>query len=195
MRRFLFFGFLATVTCACIALVWVAIEISHQSTRDEARPSDVIVVLGAAEYMGRPSPVLKARLDHALDLYNQGIAPLVLVTGGFGEKSRFTEAEAARDYLVQNKVPSEDILMELEGTSTFQSIAAATEIFERMNLKSCVVVSDGYHIYRAKKMLERRGIRAYGSPRYSSSEDVRRRAWLYLRQAAGYWVWYLNLAR
>lgn len=195
MRRFLFFGFLTALTCACIALIWVAVEIWHQSTRDEARPSDVIVVLGAAEYMGRPSPVLKARLDHALALYNQGIAPLVLVTGGFGEKSRFTEAEAARDYLVRNKVPSEDILMELEGTSTFQSIAAVTEIFERMNLKSCVVVSDGYHIYRAKKMLERRGIRAYGSPRYSSSEDVRRRAWLYLRQAAGYWVWYLNLAR
>jgi len=195
MRRLFFFGLMAVILIACVALVWVTVEVAYQANIDEARNADVILVLGAAEYMGRPSPVLKARLDHALDLYRKRLAPLILVTGGFGAGSRFTEAEAARDYLVQKGVPSEDILLELDGTSTFQSIAAAAEIFDRLDLDACIVVSDGYHVFRAKKMLEARGIRAYGSPRVSSLDDPWLQIKLYLRQAAGYWVWYLNLAR
>lgn len=195
MRKFLLLGFLVAVVCACTALVWVATEIGRQSSLDEARSADVILVLGAAEYMGRPSPVLRARLDHALMLYKKGIAPRILVTGGFGENSRFTEAEAGRDYLVQNGVPSENILMELEGTTTLQSLAGAAEILTLMDLDSCIIVSDGYHIFRAKRMLESRGVHAYGSPRYSSSGGFWHEWWLYLRQSAGYWLWYLNLSR
>ncbi len=195
MRRLFIFSLLLALLAAGLALVWVAVEIAYQANIDEARNADVILVLGAAEYMGRPSPVLKARLDHALDLYEKELAPLILVTGGFGVGSRFTEAEAARDYLVQKRVPSEDIILEMEGTSTFQSIAAAAEIFDRLDFDSCIVVSDGYHVFRAKKMLEARGIRAYGSPRQPLTEDTWRDIKLYFRQSAGYWVWYLNLAR
>jgi uncharacterized SAM-binding protein YcdF (DUF218 family) len=180
---------------AVSVLGWTAWEIAEQSERDEALRADVILVLGAAEYLGKPSPVLKLRLDHALDLYRRRLAPMVLVTGGASESSRFTEAEAARDYLVKNSVPAQDILLETEGTSTLQSIAASAEILDRMNMKSCIVVSDGYHIFRAKRMLEHRGVRAYGSPRHGAPESLTRRARLYVRQSAGYWIWRLGLAR
>lgn len=180
---------------AVSVLGWTAWEIAEQSERDEAQRADVILVLGAAEYLGKPSPVLKLRLDHALDLYRRKLAPMFLVTGGAGKSSRFTEADAARDYLVKNGVPAQDILLESEGTSTLQSIAASAEILDRMNLKTCIVVSDGYHIFRAKSMLEHRGVRAYGSPRHGASESLTRRTKFYLRQSAGYWLWRLGLAR
>jgi uncharacterized SAM-binding protein YcdF (DUF218 family) len=176
-------------------LGWTALEIAEQSERDEARRADVILVLGAAEYLGKPSPVLRLRLDHALELYHQRLAPRFLVTGGASESSRFTEAEAARDYLVKNGVPAQDILLEPEGTSTLQSIAASAEILDQMSLRTCIVVSDGYHIFRAKSMLEHHGVRAYGSPRQGASESLTRRARLYVRQSAGYWLWRLGLAR
>src|SRR5579862_2162355 len=147
------------------ALAIIAREIERQSTMDEARPSDVILVLGAAEYRGRPSPVLEARLNHALFLYRQGLATRILTTGGKGGDPTFTEGEVARAYLSKHNIPSEAIIVESEGESTVHSTAAAAEIMRRMNLQSCIVVSDGYHIYRVKKMLEFQGMSVYGSPR------------------------------
>src|SRR5579885_1781089 len=150
------------------ALAWLfytARQIRLQSTRDEAQPADIIVVLGAAEYRGRPSPVLQARLNHALFLYLQGLAPRILTTGGKGKDPKYSEGEVAHAYLSRHGVPSEAILVESEGGSTVQSLAGAVEIMRRMNLQSCIVVSDGYHIYRVKKMLETEGMKVYGSPR------------------------------
>src|SRR5580658_10729120 len=164
----------------------VARQIRLQSTVDEARPADVIVVLGAAEYRGRPSPVLEARLNHALFLYLQNLAPRILTTGGKGGDPTFTEGEVAHAYLARRGVPSEAILVESEGGSTVQSIAAAAEIMRRMNLRSCIVVSDGYHIYRVKKMLESQGMDVFGSPRPSVPRDTWDTRWLYFRQAIAY---------
>ena len=160
---------------------------------DEARRADVIIVLGAAEYRGRPSPVLKARLDHGLELYRQKLAPRILTTGGAGGDPHFTEGEVGRAYLVSQGVPSEAVIVESEGDSTVHSMTAAAEIMRRMNLKSAIVVSDGYHIFRAKKMLEFRGVEVYGSPRPSPP----RRQWqewrLYIRQAIGYILWSIGI--
>ncbi len=114
-------------------------------------------MLGAAEYRGRPSPVLGARLNHALFLYRKGLAPRILTTGGSGGDPTFTEGEVARAYLTKHDIPSEAVMVESEGESTVDSTAAAAEIMRRMNLGSCIVVSDGYHIYRVKKMLEFQG--------------------------------------
>src|ERR1700689_280895 len=122
-----------------VSLSSVARAIERQSTVDEARPVDVLVVLGAAEYRGRPSPVLEARLNHALFLYRQGYAPRILTTGGKGGDPTFTEGEVAHAYLARHGVPSEAILVESEGETTVQSIAAAVEIMRRMNLRSCTV--------------------------------------------------------
>ena len=175
-------------------VIYVSIEIGRQSTRDETRSADVILVLGAAEYRGRPSPVLKARLDHALYLYGSKMAPILITTGGAGGDPDFTEGGVGRSYLIEHDVPSEAIIVEPEGETTAHSITAAGEIMQRMGMKSCILVSDGYHIFRAKKMLEFRGIKVYGSPRQSSAKEDPEQWWLYVRQSVGYLLWSMGLS-
>ncbi len=172
----------------------VARDIRLQSTVDEVRPADVILVLGAAEYRGKPSPVLEARLNHALFLYRQRWAPRILTTGGAGGDPTFTEGEVGRAYLSSHGIPSEAILTETQGSSTVESTVAAAEIMRRLDLKSCIVVSDGYHIYRVKKMLESQGMDVFGSPRPSEPRDTWRERWLYFRQAIAYGLWRIGIA-
>jgi len=188
------------VLIGCVLAVWLALwlgttagAIQRQSTIDEARSADVIVVLGAAEYRGRPSPVLEARLNHALFLYREGLAPRILTTGGAGGDPRFTEGEVARAYLSKHDIPSEAVIVESEGDSTVYSTAAAAEIMRRLNLHSCIVVSDGYHIYRVKKMLESEGMAVYGSPRPSEPREDWRERWLYFRQAIAFGLWRVGI--
>ncbi len=169
--------------------LYVYVQVWRQADRDEAAAADAIVVFGAAEYRGRPSPVLKARLDHGLDLYRRGLAPRIITTGGHGGDPQFTEGEVARNYLAQNNVPSESILVESAAETTMESAAAVAEMMDQRRLRSCIVVSDGYHIYRVKKMLESRGIGALGSPRSPGSDSPARRGWYYARQALGYVLW------
>ncbi len=172
---------------AVIAVLSVRVE--RQSQRDEARPADVILVLGAAEYRGRPSPVLKARLDHALELYARGFAPRIMTTGGAGGETVYTEGTVGRAYLAGHGVPPEAIIVEDEGESTVQSTITAVEIMQRMGLRSAIVVSDGYHIYRVKRMLQARGILAYGSPRKENGGGDLRDYWNDVKQAIGYLLW------
>lgn len=188
-------AFLVGATLGAALIVGRAfVEIRKQSKLDEARPADIIIVLGAAEYRGRPSPVLQARLNHALFLYLQHMAPRILTTGGAGGDPTFTEGGVAHNYLSRHGVPSEAILVESEGESTVHSITAAAEIMRRMQLRSCIVVSDGYHIYRVKKMLESRGITVYGSPRpQEPNGESLQQHWLYVRQAIAYWLWRLGI--
>ena len=172
----------------------VAHDIRLESRIDEVQPADVIIVLGAAEYRGRPSPVLQARLNHALLLYLQGMAPRILTTGGKGDDPTYSEGEVAHAYLSRHGVPSEAILVESEGDSTVRSIAGAREIMRRMDLKSCIVVSDGYHIYRVKKMLEGMGMKVYGSPRPAGPPlEGWRQDWVYTRQAIAYELWRIGI--
>jgi len=186
----------AAVALALVSskVVHVADEIRQQSVIDEARPADAIIVLGAAEYRGKPSPVLEARLNHALFLYLQGLAPRIITTGGAGGDPVFTEGSVGRSYLSARGVPPEAIVVEREAESTAQSVAAVAEIMRRMNLRSAIVVSDGYHIFRVKKMLESSGYQVYGSPRPSVPPGEWRERWLYLRQALGYLLWRLHIA-
>jgi len=171
----------------------IARDIERQSTVDEAQPADVILVLGAAEYRGKPSPVLEARLNHALFLYRQGLAPRILTTGGKGGDPVFSEGEVGRAYLSKHEIPSEAVIVESEGATTVESITAAAEIMRRLNLKSCIVVSDGYHIYRVKKMLESQGMSVYGSPRPEAPRTEWREQWLYFRQAVAYALWRVGI--
>jgi uncharacterized SAM-binding protein YcdF (DUF218 family) len=179
----------AALSIAILVTAWVSTKIEQQANRDEARPADVILVLGAAEYRGRPSPVLKARLDHALELYRKRFAPSILTTGGAGGDPVFTEGTVGRDYLAAQGVPAEKVVVETEGSSTVASIALAGEIMRRMGMRSVIVVSDGYHIYRVKKMLEQDGLAVYGSPRIERTHDSLRERWNYVKQAVGYMLW------
>jgi len=176
-----------------IKLFSVATAIRRQSNVEEARPADVILVLGAAEYRGRPSPILEARLNHALFLYRQGLAPRVITTGGKGGDPMFTEGEVGRAYLSRHGIPSEAIIVESEGETTVHSTAAAAEIMRRMGLQSCIVVSDGYHIYRVKRMLQFQGINVYGSPRPSEPRHGWRQEWIYLKQAIAFGLWRIGI--
>ncbi len=172
-----------------IYIAYLSVRIEQQSFRDEARPADVILVLGAAEYRGRPSPVLRARLDHALALYHQHIAPRIMTTGGAGGDPVFTEGTVGRAYLISRGVPSEAIIVEAEGDTTVRTVTLAGEIFRRMGLRSVVVVSDGYHIYRVKEMLRARGLAVYGSPRKERNPEPLHQQWNCVKQAIGYVLW------
>jgi uncharacterized SAM-binding protein YcdF (DUF218 family) len=173
------FGYLSALT----------VRIGRQSTLDEARPADVIIVMGAAEYRGHPSPVLKLRLDHAADLYQRRLAPYIMTTGGPGGDPSFTEGGVGRSYLIDRGIPPEAIIVEDEGESTAYSLSAATEILRRMGLHSCIIVSDGYHVFRVKHILQREGFTAYGSPRAPGDTNVPKEWWQYFRQAIAYGLW------
>jgi len=184
------FALLLALVAVSAEVTDVAGEIRRQSNLDEAQPADAIIVLGAAEYRGRPSPVLEARLNHALFLYLKHLAPRIITTGGAGGDPVFTEGSVGRSYLSDRGVPPEAIVVEREAGTTAQSVAAVAEIMRRMNLKSAIVVSDGYHIFRVKKMLESSGMRVFGSPRPSQPPDD----WQYYRQAVGYLLWKIGVA-
>ncbi len=183
----------ALVAFVSLEVAQVSQEIQQVSRVDEAQPADAIIVLGAAEYRGRPSPVLEARLNHALLLYLKGMAPRVITTGGAGGDPVFTEGSVGRAYLTQHGVPPEAIVVEREAESTMQSVAAVAEIMRRMNLRSAIVVSDGYHIFRVKKMLESSGLKVYGSPRPSAFPGEWRARWQDVRQAVGYLLWKIGI--
>jgi uncharacterized SAM-binding protein YcdF (DUF218 family) len=172
----------------------LTLEVRTQAMREEARPADVIVILGAAEYNGRPSPVFRSRLDHAFDLYQRKLAPRLVTTGGAGGERVHTEAQVGREYLASRGVPVENIYVEAEGETTAQSTAASAEIIKRMGWKTCIVVSDGYHLFRAKRMMQSHGLECYGSPRPAKDVSSLQAAWLYFRQAVGYSLFELGLS-
>jgi uncharacterized SAM-binding protein YcdF (DUF218 family) len=194
MKRAVWNGSLVLFAVLLVYVAYLTVRIQQQSTSEEARPADVILVLGAAEYRGRPSPVLRARLDHAFDLYERKLAPRILTTGGAGGDPVFTEGGVGRAYLIGLGVPSEAIIVENEGESTLESTSMAAEIMRRMGLHSVIVVSDGYHIFRVKRMLQFRGLEVYGSPRKEQNPDTMHEHWNYLKQAIGYIMWRAGLA-
>jgi uncharacterized SAM-binding protein YcdF (DUF218 family) len=194
MKWLVAIALLAAAAFVSLKVLRVAGEIERESRVEEAQPADAIIVLGAAEYRGRPSPVLEARLNHALILYLKGMAPRVITTGGAGGDPVFTEGSVGRAYLTQHGVPPEAVVVEREGESTAQSVAAVAEIMRRMSLGSAIVVSDGYHIFRVKKMLESSGMKVYGSPRPSTSPGEWRARWQDVKQAVGYLLWRIGIA-
>jgi uncharacterized SAM-binding protein YcdF (DUF218 family) len=132
--------------------------------RDESCPADAIVVFGAAEYNGAPSPVFKARLDHTFDLEERGLAPLIITTGGSGGDASFTEAGVARDYLVQRGTDASKILTEEKSETSYESVKAVSRLLKERHGRTCIAVSDGFHLYRVKIMFAHEGITAFASP-------------------------------
>lgn len=147
---------------------YAAYRIWDQGNRDERPPTDAIVVMGAAQYDGRPSPVFAARLDHAIDLFREGVAPRLIVTGGKREGDRTTEAASARIYAVQHDVPDEAIISEDQSRTTLESIRGVAALMRDQGLESAIFVSDPSHMLRVLRMASDEGITAYGSPTRSS---------------------------
>lgn len=164
-RVMIAFGAVGALWLGTLAMVLYA------GARPLLRPADAILVLGAAQYNGRPSPVLKARLDHAVSLYRQGYAPRMLVTGGVGVGDTLSEGEVARRYVVSSGVPDEVILVEREGATSAESMANAAALMRREGLVSALIVSDSYHMLRLELLARRLGIRPYRAPAPSAPID------------------------
>jgi len=149
-----------------LALAWAAIVVSVavHAARDEAASADAIVVLGAAQYNGRPSPVLRARLDHAATLYQRGLAPVVLVTGGVGLHDTISEANVGRDYLARLGLPSDALIPLPAGDDTYASLAQVRQWFDGRSSRRVLLVSDGFHMLRLRIIAERLDMMPFTSP-------------------------------
>lgn len=173
-----------------VLLAFISARIIRQASQDEARPADAIVVFGAAQYAGRPSPVYRARLDHAFELFRRGIAPVVITSGGAARDPDYTEGGVGRDYLLARGIPENSLIAETQSNDTAQSADRIKGIMRANGMRDCVAVSDEYHVFRIKALLQHAGVTVYVAPRPGSRPRSKlQRAFAVLREAASYLVW------
>jgi uncharacterized SAM-binding protein YcdF (DUF218 family) len=171
-----------TVAVISVSIWLVSISaVVMWSRRDEARPAQAIVVLGAAQYAGRPSPVLRARLDHAIDLWNRHLASLLILTGGTGAGDTTSEAAVGRTYAGKHGVPDSAIVIESLGRTTSESMRAVAGMLEVRGLQSALLVSDPFHMLRLRILARRFGFTPYTSPTQTSPiSPNREERWKYI---------------
>jgi uncharacterized SAM-binding protein YcdF (DUF218 family) len=190
---------LRLLIAAVLALIaWFAItavEIVQTASLEELHSADAIVVFGAAEYSGHPSPVLRARLDHAFELFQRGLAPVVITTGGAAADPSFSEGGVGRDYLMRRGVPERSLIAETQGRDTSESAVRVGVIMHANGLHSCIAVSDAYHVFRIRKLLEHEGIGpVYVAPRPDSRpHSVTQRVIAVLRETTSYSLWRMGI--
>jgi len=187
------YGLITLAVILSLGLFFVGVLclwIYEQGSKDEATQADVIIVLGATQWDGQPSPVLKARLDHAISLYNKRLAPSVILTGGVGKGEQLSEAEVSRNYVVKHSIPDSAILMEQRGQTSLQSIRAAKQIMDERGMKSAILVSDPFHMLRILRMARDCGIQAYGSPTRTS--PISKNKWAEFKYVVRECVFYLK---
>ncbi|MBV8477885.1 MAG: YdcF family protein [Acidobacteria bacterium] len=179
---------------AVLFLFIISFSIVHAADPQQLQKSDAIVVFGAAEYSGKPSPVYRARLDHAFDLFQQRFAPMVITTGGAGLDPSYSEGGVGHDYLMRRGIPEANLIAETQGSDTAQSAQRVAVILKRNGMHRCIAVSDAYHVFRIKKLLEHQGIDVYLAPRPDSRPHSHwQRLIAVLREATSYTAWRLGL--
>lgn len=155
-----------------------------------SQKADVIVIFGAAEYSGRPSPVYRARLDHGYELFEKGLAPVVITTGGAALDPDFSEGGVGRDYLLHRGIPERALIAETQGSDTAQSAARVANIMRANGMHSCIAVSDAYHVFRIRALLEHEGVQVEVAPRPESRpRSLWERFAAVMREATSYLVW------
>ena len=186
---------LLALVAVILFLAITAVQVVHTASLEELHPADAIVVFGAAEYSGHPSPVLRARLDHALDVFHRGVAPVVITTGGAAADPTFSEGGVGRDYLMRHGVPERSLIAETQGRDSAESALRVAVIMRANNLHSCVAVSDAYHVFRIRKLLEHEGIApVYVAPRPESRpHSAWQRSVAVLREATSYLLWRVGI--
>jgi uncharacterized SAM-binding protein YcdF (DUF218 family) len=183
-------GLVLTMTSMLALLLLVCVLIVVQGRRDETRTSSAAIVLGAAQWNGEPSPVLRARLDHALDLYRRGTVRRVILTGGVGEGDTVSEAAAGREYLIEQGVSAEALLLEEQGRTTWESLNNAAALTRENGLETVLLVSDSYHMLRSLKMAHDLKLNAAASPISLMDLEITLDAVVHvLREAAAYLVY------
>ncbi|MBX6341001.1 MAG: YdcF family protein [Thermomicrobiaceae bacterium] len=168
LLRVVAFAVVATIALAALALGLLALAIYWDARHDETAPADAIIVLGTAQWNGRPSTTLRARLDHALELYRQGYAPLIVLTGGVGTGDTYSEAEVGRDYLREQGVPDTALLAVPAGRTSYQSLAEARNALAARAMRRVLLVSDPFHMFRVKRMASDLGLSPLASPTQTS---------------------------
>ena len=186
---------LLLVAAVVLFLIITAFQVVHTASLQEIHKADAIVVFGAAEYSGRPSPVLRARLDHALEVFHHDVAPVVITTGGAAADPTFSEGGVGRDYLMRHGVPERSLIAETQGHDTSESAVRVGVIMRANGLRSCIAVSDAYHVFRIRKLLEHEGIApVYVAPRPDSRpHSAWQRSVAVLRETASYFLWKLGI--
>ena len=182
----------------CIPLIFLIYILSVyflirlNANKDEAQKADIIVVFGAAQYNGQPSPVFKARLDHSINLFNQNFSNQILTTGGHGADLHFSEAEVGKNYLIKQNIPKDSIFTETKGLSTLESVEKILSVLEIHKMDRVIAVSDGFHLFRIKKIFYDNQIIAFGSPALNSpiEANYKRRFWSSLREVGGFTVYF-----
>jgi uncharacterized SAM-binding protein YcdF (DUF218 family) len=170
-------------------------RIVRAAAESPAEKADVIAVFGAAEYAGRPSPVYRARLDHAYELFQKGMAPVVITTGGSAQDPDFSEGGVGRDYLLRRGVPEQALIAETQGSDTAQSAARVANIMRANGMKSCIAVSDAYHVFRIRALLEHEGVQVELAPRPESRpRSLSERFEAVMREAASYLMWEVGMS-
>ncbi|WP_187347151.1 ElyC/SanA/YdcF family protein [Nocardiopsis sp. CNR-923] len=165
----------------------------YTARQDDRDPTDAIVVLGASQYNGVPSPIFEARLQHARSLYESGVAPVIVTVGGKQPADNFTEAASGRNWLVQVGVPADQVIAVEEGRDTLQSIQAVAEVFEANEWETATLVSDPWHSLRSERMAEDNGIDAGTSPSRSGPAVIERRTqlWYITRETVSLWYYWI----
>lgn len=172
-------------------LTW---NIVHDSHLQELQRSDAIIVFGAAEYDGRPSPVYRARLDHAYQLFLQDLAPILITTGGSAADPNFSEGGVGHDYLMHRGVPESALIAETQASDTAESAVRVAVIMRANHMSSCIAVSDAYHVFRIRKMLEHERLHVYLAPRLDSQpKSFYQRAVTLSKEVASYLLWRLGI--
>jgi uncharacterized SAM-binding protein YcdF (DUF218 family) len=169
---------------------WICLGITGAASEQQIHSADALVVFGAAEYSGRPSPVYRARLDHAFDLFQRDIAPVIITTGGAAADPHYSEGGVGHDYLIHRGVPDSSLIAETQGSDTAQSATRVAVIMRANHMRSCVAVSDAYHVFRIRKLLEHEGVQVYVAPRPDSRpHSLWQRGEAVLREAVSYMLW------
>jgi len=179
--RRVFAGVVAVLAVYFLVNLWLVFRAGNT---DQARAVDAVVVLGAAQYDGRPSPQLAARLDHVVQLWDDGVAPLVVTTGGNRPGDRFTEAQASATYLEDRGVPA-DAIVQVGGNNSYDSLVAVRDELHSRDLNSVLLVSDPYHALRIRLISQELGLNGYVSPTRTSPVRGSDVFWHELKEAAG----------
>ena len=186
--------------CAIAAAVFLAYlgficgEIIRTSSEEQIHSADAIIVFGAAEYAGHPSPVYRARLDHAFELFSRGVAPIIITTGGAAADPSYSEGGVGHDYLLHRGIPETALIAETQATDTAESAERVAVIMRENHMRNCLAVSDAYHVFRIRKLLQHEGVTVYLAPRPDSRpHSAWQRGEAVLREAISYLSWKMDI--
>lgn len=193
-NRWLFWTTLIAVLVVLTAFSIIFFTILSDAGKQELHAADAIIVFGAAQYDGRPSPVFRARLDHANELFRKGLAPVVITTGGSAADPRFSEGGVGHDYLMRKGIPESALIAETQASDTAESAERVAAIMRKNHMASCLAVSDAYHMFRIRMLLTHQGLRVFLVPRPDSRpKSVWSSVVALSKESASYLLWRAGL--